>query len=68
MVFWTAVFAVAPNLVSGTLLIKVYKEMRRMRNRSDNSAQDREKTNAAMYLMIILEMIVRNLITVIGDG
>ena len=58
-VFRTAVFAVAPNVVSGTLLIKVYKEMRRMRNRSEISAQDSEKTNAATYLIIIftLEMI-----------
>ena len=59
-VFRTAVFAVAPNLVSGTLLIKVYKELKRMRNRCEISAQDDDKTNAAMYLIIIftLEMIV----------
>ena len=57
---WTAVFAVALNLVSGTLLIKVYRELKRMRNRSENSARDSEQTNAAMYLIIIftLEMIV----------
>ena len=59
-VFRTAVFAVAPNLVSGTLLFKVYKELKRMKNRSEISAQDSEKTNAAIYLIIIftLEMIV----------
>ena len=59
-VFRTAVFAVAPNLVSGTLLVKVYKELKRMRNRSEISAQDSEKANATMYLIIIftLEMIV----------
>ena len=49
----TAVFAVAPNLVSSTLLVKVYKEVKRIRNRSEISAQDDEQTNAAMYLIII---------------
>ena len=58
--FGTATFAVAPNLVSSILLIKVYKELKRMGNRSEVSAQDSEKTNAAMYLITIftLEMIV----------
>ena len=58
-VFRITIFAVAPNLLSGTLLIKVYKELERMRNRSEISAQDSEKTHAAMYLIIIftLEMI-----------
>ena len=58
--FGTAAFAVAPNLVSGTLLVKVYKELKRMRNRSEISAQNDEKASAAMYLIIIftLEMIV----------
>ena len=60
IVFRTTIFAVVPNLVSGTLLIKVYKELKRMRNRSEISAQDDEQKNAAMYLIMIftLEMIV----------
>ena len=59
VVFRTIVFAIAPNLLSGTLLIKVYRELRRMRSRSENSVED-DKTRAAMYLIIIftLEMIV----------
>ena len=56
IVFRTAVFADSPNLISGTLLIKVYKELKRMRNLSEISAQDSEKTNAAMYLIIILTL------------
>ena len=59
-VFRTLVLAVAPSLLSGTLLIKVYGELRRMRIRSQNSSEDGDKTKAAMYLIIIftLEMIV----------
>ena len=56
----TSVLAIAPSLLSGALLIKVYKELRRMRIRSQNSSEDSDKTKAAMYLIIIftLEMIV----------
>ena len=56
----TSVLAIAPSLLSGTLLIKVYKELRRMRIRSQNSSGDSDKTKAAMYLIIIftLDMIV----------
>ena len=56
----TSVLAIAPSLLSGTLLIKVYKELRRMRIRSEQSAEDDDKIKAAMYLIIIftLEMIV----------
>ena len=59
-VFRTVVFAVTPNLLSCTLLIKVYKELKRMRNRSELSSQESAKTNATMYLIIIftLEMMV----------
>ena len=58
--FGTAVFAVALNLVSSTLVIKVYRELKRMRNRSEISAQDDQQMDAAMYLVIIFtpEMIV----------
>ena len=58
--FETATFAVATNLVSGTLVIKIYKELKRMRNRIDISTHDDQQMNAAMYLIIIftLEMIV----------
>ena len=56
----TSVLAIAPSLLSVTLLIKVYRELRRMRIRSQNSSEDSDKTKAAMYLIIIftLEMIV----------
>ena len=56
----TSVIAVAPSLLSGTLLIKVYRQLKRMRNRSQNSTDDKNKTKAAMYLIIIftLEVIV----------
>ena len=59
-VFRTSVLAIAPSLLSGTLLIKVYRELRRMRIRSQNSSEDNDKMKAAMYLIIIftLEMIV----------
>ena len=59
-VLGTLVLAVAPSLLSGTLLIKVYGELRRMKIRSNSSSEDSEKTKAAMYLIIIftLEMIV----------
>lgn len=57
-VLQTVVFAIVPNLLSSTLLIKVYRELRRMMSQSQNSAVN-EKTRAAMYLIIIftLEMI-----------
>ena len=56
----TSVLAIAPSLLSGTLLIKVYQELRRMRIRSQNSSKDSDKTKAAMHLIIIftLEVIV----------
>ena len=56
IVLRTSVLAIAPSLLSGTLLIKVYRELREMRKRSQNS----NETKAAMYLIIIftLEMIV----------
>ena len=59
-VLGTLVLAIAPSLLSGTLLIKVYRELKRMRNRSQNSSEDSDETKAAMYLIIIftLEMIV----------
>ena len=59
-VLWTSVLAVAPSLLSGTLLIKAYGELRRMRIRSQSSSEDDDKTKAAMYLIIIftLEMSV----------
>ena len=58
-VLQTTVFAIVPNLVSGTLLVKVYRELNNMRSTTQNSAVN-EKTSAAMYLIIIftLEMIV----------
>ena len=59
-VFRTTVFGVAPSLLSGALLIKVYRELRRTRIQSQNSSKDNDKMKAAMYLIIIftLEMIV----------
>ena len=59
-VLQTTVMAVGPNLLSGILLIKVYKELKRMKTQSHNSSEDDAKTKAAMYLIIIfaLEMIV----------
>ena len=57
----TSVLAIVPNLLSGILLIKVYRELRRMRIQSQNSSsEDTNKTKAAIYLIIIftLEMIV----------
>ena len=56
----TSVLAIAPSLLSGTLLIKVYRELKRMRNRSQSSAEDDDETKAPMYLITIftLEMIV----------
>ena len=58
-VLQTMLFAIAPNLLSGTLLVKVYRELNNLRNIPQNSVAD-EKTRAAMYLIIIftLEMIV----------
>ena len=58
--FRTTIFAIIPNLLSAILLIKVYGELKRMRSRSQNSAEDNDKRKAAMYLIIIftLEMIV----------
>ena len=60
VVLRTIVFAIAPNLLSGILLTKVYRELNRTRSQSWNSADDSEKRKAAMYLIIIftLEMIV----------
>ena len=56
----TSVLAIAPSLLSGTLLIKVYRELKKMRNRSQISSEDDDKMKTAMYLIIIftLEMIV----------
>ena len=60
VIFRTTISAAAPNLLSGILLIKVYVELKRMRSWSQNSAEDSNKTKAAIYLIIIftLEMIV----------
>ena len=60
VVILTICFAVTPNTLSGTLLIKVYRELKRMRNRSQNSSDNDGKTKTSMYLIIIftLEIIV----------